>query len=191
MAAPSSPRGVEHPEAFVCPVSLELMSDPVLDPEGVTYDKASILAWLKRSPTSPVSQSPLAPHQLYPNRALKVSGRAGGEAEGGLGTVMQRADAHRPVCTWAVPARLAGALHHVRACVSFSMAVGPPAACRELPVPRCGVWPFPSTVFDTVPSSSFPPALHIIVHTVDMPFWRLPLLAAPWLTLLRLMFECF
>jgi len=42
-----------------CPISLQVMTAPVMDPEGNTYEKASILAWLPRTPISPITRSPL------------------------------------------------------------------------------------------------------------------------------------
>ena len=34
----------------------ELMTDPVVDPEGNSYERTAIEEWLARNPTSPVSQ---------------------------------------------------------------------------------------------------------------------------------------
>jgi hypothetical protein len=60
-----------YPVLFYCPITSELMTDPVIDPEGNSYERAAIEHWLKRSETSPVTRAPLASHQLSPNRALK------------------------------------------------------------------------------------------------------------------------
>jgi hypothetical protein len=54
-----------------CPISGELMVDPVSTPEGITYDKSYILEWLQRSQTCPTTRSPLRPNQLVPNIALR------------------------------------------------------------------------------------------------------------------------
>lgn len=62
---------MEGPESYYCPISGELMKDPVIDPEGNTYDRRSIEAWLVKNATSPVTRSPLTQAQLAPNRALK------------------------------------------------------------------------------------------------------------------------
>eukprot|EP00727_Mastigamoeba_balamuthi_P013616 m51a1_g8878 hypothetical protein (819) ;mRNA; r:629058-631912 len=60
------------PESFVCALTGEVMSDPVIDPEGHTYERAAIERWLgTRSATSPVTRSPLRPADLVPNRALR------------------------------------------------------------------------------------------------------------------------
>jgi hypothetical protein len=46
------------------------MVDPVVDPEGNTYDRASIEQWLARNPTSPITRSRMTKDDLTPNRAL-------------------------------------------------------------------------------------------------------------------------
>ncbi|RZK79888.1 MAG: hypothetical protein EOO85_02445 [Pedobacter sp.] len=47
------------------------MKDPVVDPEGNTYDREAITEWLQKNSTSPISRNPLKPEDLIPNRALK------------------------------------------------------------------------------------------------------------------------
>ena len=47
------------------------MVDPVVDPEGNSYERTAILEWLERSHTSPITRTPLTPEQLIPNRALQ------------------------------------------------------------------------------------------------------------------------
>ena len=46
-------------------------ADPVMDPEGNSYERSAIEDWLRRNATSPVTRSPLTPQQLAPNRALR------------------------------------------------------------------------------------------------------------------------
>ena len=60
------------PDALVCPISMELMEDPVLAMDGHTYDRSSIEAWLKTGrKTSPKTNAPLPSTALYPNHAVK------------------------------------------------------------------------------------------------------------------------
>ncbi|KAF7103110.1 hypothetical protein CFC21_104138 [Triticum aestivum] len=64
------------PEVFLCPISLDPMSDPVtLLPTGQTYDRPSIRRWLAAGHrTCPVTMRPLPHHTsglLAPNRTLK------------------------------------------------------------------------------------------------------------------------
>lgn len=47
------------------------MQDPVIDHEGNSYEKESILEWLRNHAVSPITRSPLRATQLQPNRALK------------------------------------------------------------------------------------------------------------------------
>lgn len=60
------------PQEFLCPISMELMEDPVLCADGHTYDRVQITEWLKRSPTSPMTRQPLN-GTMHPNYALKAS----------------------------------------------------------------------------------------------------------------------
>jgi hypothetical protein len=59
------------PSEFLCPISMELMTDPVLCADGQTYDRKSIMQWLSSSNTSPITRQPLYSNQIYPNFALK------------------------------------------------------------------------------------------------------------------------
>ncbi|CAH0367461.1 unnamed protein product [Pelagomonas calceolata] len=62
----------DPPDALVCPISMELMEDPVLAMDGHTYDRSSIEAWLKTGKkTSPKTNAPLPSTALYPNHAVK------------------------------------------------------------------------------------------------------------------------
>ena len=62
----------EPPDALVCPISMELMEDPVLAMDGHTYDRSSIEAWLKTGKkTSPKTNEALPSTTLYPNHAVK------------------------------------------------------------------------------------------------------------------------
>lgn len=59
------------PEDFlICPITGVRLVDPVVDPEGNTYERAAIMEWLSRCGESPLTRTPLAPWQLVPNRTL-------------------------------------------------------------------------------------------------------------------------
>mmetsp|Transcript_9257 Transcript_9257/g.11961 ORF Transcript_9257/g.11961 Transcript_9257/m.11961 type:complete len:766 (+) Transcript_9257:83-2380(+) len=47
------------------------MKDPVMDPEGNSYERFAILKWLEDHSTSPITRSHLRKEDLVPNRALK------------------------------------------------------------------------------------------------------------------------
>lgn len=64
---------VEYPDDFRCPISLQVMTDPVIVASGHTFDRASIQRWLESGHrTCPVTMLPLPPHSpLIPNHALR------------------------------------------------------------------------------------------------------------------------
>ncbi|KAE8803790.1 U-box domain-containing protein 19 [Hordeum vulgare] len=60
-----------RPEALQCPITLELMSDPVTVSTGQTYDRASITRWMKAGcRTCPVTGEKLRTVDLVPNASL-------------------------------------------------------------------------------------------------------------------------
>ncbi|XP_058091009.1 U-box domain-containing protein 8 [Magnolia sinica] len=63
----------QFPDDFKCPISLEIMSDPVILSSGHTFDRSSIQRWLDSgNRTCPITQLPLPPHpSLIPNHALR------------------------------------------------------------------------------------------------------------------------
>lgn len=61
-----------NPEDFRCPISLELMTDPVTVSTGQTYDRASIEKWLKAgNMVCPKTGEKLTNKELVPNTTLK------------------------------------------------------------------------------------------------------------------------
>ncbi|KAI8554520.1 hypothetical protein RHMOL_Rhmol05G0105600 [Rhododendron molle] len=64
--------GIQIPYHFRCPISLELMTDPVTISTGQTYDRASIESWTATGNTTcPVTRSPLTDFALIPNHTLR------------------------------------------------------------------------------------------------------------------------
>ena len=61
------------PKEFYCPITGELMINPMSDPNGNSYEKESIIEWLSKNETSPITREPLTIHQLNENIALKRS----------------------------------------------------------------------------------------------------------------------
>jgi U-box domain len=59
------------PSGFICPLTMEIMFDPVLDAEGNTFERSALFQWLKHSPTSPVSRQPLNERMVTANNALR------------------------------------------------------------------------------------------------------------------------
>lgn len=66
--------GVElpaRPDAHLCKISQEPMSDPVVAADGHTYERSLIEKWLRTNNTSPMTREPLSDHDLHPNLNLK------------------------------------------------------------------------------------------------------------------------
>ncbi|KAF7818859.1 E3 ubiquitin-protein ligase PUB23-like [Senna tora] len=64
---------IEVPPFFLCPISLEIMKDPITVSTGITYDRHSIERWLfsANNTTCPVTKQPLSLSQLTPNHTLR------------------------------------------------------------------------------------------------------------------------
>ncbi|XP_062166683.1 E3 ubiquitin-protein ligase PUB23-like [Alnus glutinosa] len=65
---------IDVPRFFLCPISLELMKDPVTLPTGITYDRESIENWLfsGKNNTCPLTKQALAADcDLTPNHTLR------------------------------------------------------------------------------------------------------------------------
>ncbi|KAJ8762028.1 hypothetical protein K2173_006630 [Erythroxylum novogranatense] len=63
---------VSVPKDFCCPISLDLMRDPVIVSTGQTYDRSSIARWMEEGHyTCPKTGQQLANTRLVPNRALR------------------------------------------------------------------------------------------------------------------------
>ncbi|KAJ6340484.1 hypothetical protein OIU77_008278 [Salix suchowensis] len=60
------------PNQFVCPISLDLMKDPVSLSSGITYDRESIESWLDGGNfTCPVTNQVLRSFDQIPNHSLR------------------------------------------------------------------------------------------------------------------------
>ncbi len=57
------------PEEYLCPISWNLMTDPVILSDGHTYDKSSI-KYIKNS-LSPITKLPIKTKNQIPNRLIK------------------------------------------------------------------------------------------------------------------------
>mmetsp|Transcript_32159 Transcript_32159/g.74254 ORF Transcript_32159/g.74254 Transcript_32159/m.74254 type:complete len:662 (+) Transcript_32159:1434-3419(+) len=62
----------DYPPEFVCPITHDLMENPVVCADGISYSEADIREWLNRGhSTSPLTGAELAHLHLTPNYALK------------------------------------------------------------------------------------------------------------------------
>lgn len=57
-------------DAFYCPITWNLMHEPVTCPEGYTFEKVAIENWVKVNGNSPITRTPLRVCNLYPNNAM-------------------------------------------------------------------------------------------------------------------------
>lgn len=61
----------EYPINFVCPITMEVMINPVVAPSGFSYEKEEIEKWVEDNHVDPLTRQPLEVTQLYDNRNLK------------------------------------------------------------------------------------------------------------------------
>ena len=69
--APPPPRDDDVPEEFLCPITFEMMTDPVIAADGHTYERRAIEAWFSRARTSPVTNEPLEHLHLIPAHTIR------------------------------------------------------------------------------------------------------------------------
>ncbi|CAN9497805.1 unnamed protein product [Ophioblennius macclurei] len=64
----------EAPDEFLCPITRELMKDPVIAADGFSYERESMEGWIRgKKKTSPMTNLPLPTTLLTPNRSLKMA----------------------------------------------------------------------------------------------------------------------
>lgn len=62
------------PQEYICPITAEIMNDPVIGTDGHTYERAAITEWLTtRHTQSPMTRVPMTVGDLKPNFALRAS----------------------------------------------------------------------------------------------------------------------
>ena len=54
-----------------CPITLDIMTDPVMDCNGHTFERIAIEAWYRTHDTSPVTGATVINKSLTPNYAIK------------------------------------------------------------------------------------------------------------------------
>jgi hypothetical protein len=59
------------PKVYFCPITHEIMTDPVLGTDGITYERIAITQWLEKEHVSPMTRQPMAISDLKPNLAIK------------------------------------------------------------------------------------------------------------------------
>ncbi|XP_012582357.1 PREDICTED: WD repeat, SAM and U-box domain-containing protein 1 isoform X4 [Condylura cristata] len=62
------------PDEFICPITRELMKDPVIASDGYSYEREAMENWIsKKKRTSPMTNLVLSSMVLTPNRTLKMA----------------------------------------------------------------------------------------------------------------------
>ena len=80
-AGPSeASEAAEMPDDYVCPITAEIMTDPVSTLDGFTYERAAITEWLRTKDTSPKTGAQLESKTLIPNYSLRSIIRSFAEA---------------------------------------------------------------------------------------------------------------
>ena len=65
-------RRVAEASGLCCPITKDLMSDPVvLISDGYTYERAAITKWLEQNETSPTTKAPLQHKDMVPNLTMR------------------------------------------------------------------------------------------------------------------------
>ncbi len=61
------------PDHFKCPITYEVMKDPVIASDGHTYERKAIEEWLQNHDRSPLTNEKLQDKKVYPCLYLKTS----------------------------------------------------------------------------------------------------------------------
>jgi Mg-chelatase subunit ChlD len=60
-----------YPSEFMCPISMDFMTDPVIGNDGHTYERSAITEWLSTNNVSPLTRAPMTITNIQPNYALR------------------------------------------------------------------------------------------------------------------------
>ena len=64
---------LSHVRAFLCPITMDVLQDPVVAKDGHTYSSAPLKQWLSTKDTSPITREYLANDAVHRNIALKAA----------------------------------------------------------------------------------------------------------------------
>ena len=69
---PSTSKRSDPPPRFLCPITISVMSDPVMSKNGVNYERKAILEWIRSGHKAcPLTRETITESSLYPNRSLR------------------------------------------------------------------------------------------------------------------------
>ena len=60
------------PEEFICPLTLEVMTEPVMTRLGHNFELSALLQWLERHDACPLTRNPMTLKDIIVNRALQA-----------------------------------------------------------------------------------------------------------------------
>jgi hypothetical protein len=91
----------DHPDWFKCPITLTLMTDPVMIQSGITYDRPAIEEWLQHHQKCPITNKRLSNTDVSPNMSLRHAiidyyQKTGGEKSGSKKKSSRRGGRRRP-----------------------------------------------------------------------------------------------
>ena len=70
-ASEAAAKAAEVPDDYICPITTEIMTDPVITADGFTYERAAITEWLRTKDTSPKTGATLESKALIPNHLVR------------------------------------------------------------------------------------------------------------------------
>ena len=62
---------IEIPEHFICPITQELMTDPVVTRYGQSYERSAIIEWIAKGKDCPLTRQPLSLSGIITNHSLR------------------------------------------------------------------------------------------------------------------------
>ncbi|KAK8852664.1 hypothetical protein M9Y10_017653 [Tritrichomonas musculus] len=68
---PMADLDVDAPPEYICPITMSIMKDPVIMPDGQTYEREAIQKALNVNPISPITREPMDMEDAKTNFALK------------------------------------------------------------------------------------------------------------------------
>jgi hypothetical protein len=60
------------PKSIICPITMEIMTDPVVVVNGDTFERNAIEKWFTNNITLPTTNETITDTSVYPNTALKL-----------------------------------------------------------------------------------------------------------------------
>lgn len=64
---------IEIPHEFICPLTMEIFTDPLMNKRGINFERKAIVEWLNRgNDTCPLTREKLSYSSLIPNAKLRL-----------------------------------------------------------------------------------------------------------------------